>query len=94
MEPQSTIPFLQYERPNGVCSAVEAPTPEGWDARVSEFLAKGVAFSCEVLATGHVALYAGFEDVGEDFAIEVSPNGPEIDAALVRLLERCQEATR
>jgi len=81
------IPFTQLIRPTGARRAVTIERPAEVVAVADGLRALGVVFECEELSTGEVALYASdaaFPD--EDLAIEVVPNGPEVPAAVDRLV--------
>lgn len=81
------IPFTQYLFPDGVKTLVFAPTPEGAGDKVRAILAAGLVFECEMLATGIISLTVGDKRQELDVAIELTPNGPEVLAALARLVE-------
>lgn len=79
------IRFTQYLRPNGHKEVVFAPMPEGYSDKVAAILASNSAFEAEVLGTGIVSLTV--TDHTRDFAIELCPNGPEVQEALKRLID-------
>lgn len=81
------IPFTQFLFPDGVKTLVFAPTPEGAGDKVRAILAAGLVFECEMLATGIISLTVGDKRQELDVAIELTPNGPEVLAALARLVE-------
>lgn len=83
-----TIPFIQYLRPNGRKTVVEAPIPLGYEKVVEKLLEKEVRLTCEVLTTNQVVLYAG-ENHDGDFAMVISQNGPEVREKLIELLAKC-----
>lgn len=84
------IPFRQYLRPDGRQAAVNIERPEAIEAIARAILAAGCRFEAEVLLTGE----ASFEvvrdvadpDVEDSIAIEIVPNGPEVPAAVDRLV--------
>lgn len=80
------IPFTQYLRPDGRRTAVEIDRPDDIEQRARRFIEAGGRFECEHLTTGHVSLTAVWKD--EDAAIEVVANGPEVPAAVDRLVVR------
>lgn len=81
-----TIPFTQYVRPDGRKRPVDAPADRETYDLAQQVIAAGMRFECEVLTTGQVSLTVAHRD--EDVAIELSPNGPEIDEALQRLVRK------
>jgi hypothetical protein len=80
------VPFTQYLRPDGRKVAAEFECSEQLEALANEFIAAGGYFECEHLTTGHASLTAGYND--EDIAIELVPNGPEVPAAVERLVHK------
>jgi hypothetical protein len=83
-----TIPFTQYLRPNGRRRDVEIDRPSDIQALARRFIESGGRYECEHLTTGEASLTAVKEIDGEeqDIAIEVVPNGPEVPAAVDRLV--------
>lgn len=79
------IPFTQYMRPDGRKVEQFAPMPEGYEEKVKAILAAGLKFEAEVLTTGTVSLTISNGE--EDIAIELSSNGPEVEKALIRLID-------
>jgi hypothetical protein len=79
-----TIPFTQYLRPDGRPTPVEIDRPEDIERMAQRFIDAGGRFECEHLTTGHASLTATWN--GEDIAIEVVGNGPEVPAAVDRLV--------
>ncbi|MBE3138152.1 MAG: hypothetical protein IMZ43_12295 [Thermoplasmata archaeon] len=78
------IGLIQYMRPDGRKMTVMASVED----QVAG-MAEGMILSCEVLTTGEVAIYARYpRDEEEDESLELSPNGPEVQEALQRLIER------
>ena len=80
------IHFTQYLRPDGRREPVTIDRPEEIAKLASLITDRGYRFECEHLATGHASLtIAGLDD---DEDIEVVPNGPEVPAAVDRLIKR------
>jgi len=78
------IPFTQYLLPDGRTAHVEIERSPEVEAQAERFLALGGHFDAEVLRTGEVSFTA---EVGDDLcAIEVTPNGPAVLAAVDRLV--------
>ena len=91
------IPFVQFLRPNGrqvritIDTRVLHPGESAeTDQLVQRILAAGYRFEAEVLSTGE----ASFEclkdvpdpDCNDTVAMEIVPNGPEVPAAVLRLV--------
>jgi hypothetical protein len=81
------IPFTQYLLPDGRTRPTAFDAPDDVAARARAIIAAGHRFECEVLTTGEVSLTIHDVENGEDLAIEVVPNGPEVPEAVVRLVE-------
>jgi hypothetical protein len=80
------IAFTQYLRPSGRRETVRIDRPDEIAAKAQRILAAGFCFECEVLMDGHVSFtIAGDED---DVEIEVVPNGPDVPAAIDRMINR------
>lgn len=81
------IPFTQYLRPGGRKRAIEIDRSPEIEELAAEFMRRGGYFECEELSTGDVSLTACHPDCEEgDCAIEIVPNGPEIEDAVDRLV--------
>jgi hypothetical protein len=82
------IPFTQYLRPNGRRRDVEIDRPSDIEALARQFIESGGRYECEHLTTEEASLTAVKEIDGEeqDVAIEIVPNGPEVPAAVDRLV--------
>ncbi len=82
------IVLTQYMFPRG--------TPKTVKTDVSDDVAKraeGMILSCEMLRTGEIAFYArNLGDKKEEEGIEVCPNGPEVEQALEKLIQRTFES--
>lgn len=85
-----SIPFTQYLRPDGRQKLVEIARPAPVEAKARTILAAGYRFEAE-----HLAVPAPFPDVSltiadpareEDVAIELCRNGPDVLAAIDRLI--------
>lgn len=84
------VPFTQYLRPNGVARDVGVTMPDQYKSKIDAITEAGALFEIEVLTTGDVSMTVEWKtpiDEYETIAHELSPNSPEIDAALVRLVE-------
>lgn len=84
-----SIPFTQYLRPTGKKVQVEIDRHPDVERDAYAFINSGGYFECEELTTGHASLTAGHLSYDEgDVAIEVVLNGPDVPAAVDRLVEK------
>lgn len=86
-----SIPFTQYLRPNGRKKPVEIDRSAEIERLANVFITSGGRFECEELNTGVVSLTAfhpkgGEDGDGDDIAIELVRNGPEVPAAVDKLV--------
>lgn len=81
------IPFTQYMRPDGRAVPVRIARPVEIAEKAQAIIARGLCFECEHLTTGDVSLTITDPDEG-DVDIEVVANGPEVPAAVDRLILR------
>jgi len=80
------IPFTQYLRPDGRKAAVSIDRPDEIARLADRIIGRGFRFECEHLTTGHASLTIAGADDDED--IEVVRNGPEVPAAVDRMITR------
>jgi len=78
------IVFTQYLRPDGRRTMTEIDRPPEIEALALKIAAAGGRFESEHLTTGHASLTVAY--LGDDIAIEVCRNGPEVPAAVDRLV--------
>jgi hypothetical protein len=78
------IPFTQYLRPDGRPKSIVIERPEPVAEKAKRILDAGFRFECEVLSTGDVS-FAVSDDDG-DHAFEICRNGPDVLAAVDRLI--------
>lgn len=83
-----SIPFTQYLRPNGRRVEVDIDRPEEIERKAQQIIAAGYVFECEHLSTGHASLTIADPEKEEDVAIEVVMNGPDVPAAVDRLVSK------
>jgi len=86
-----SIPFTQYLRPHGRPTPVTIDMPDEIEDMAEAFIGRGGSFECEALAYGNmVSLTACFPTPHgqDDIAIEVVTNGPEVPAAVERLVRK------
>jgi hypothetical protein len=85
------IPFTQYLRPDGRQKGVNIARPPEVEALASSLIAKHCVFEVEELTTGEASLTCECVDPEDGdsvtLAIEVVPNGPEVPAAVDRLVQ-------
>ena len=88
------IPFTQYVRPNGRRRNEMFDAEPEIEALADRFIAAGGRYECEVLTDEiTVSLTACMRVDGEDkdIAIQLCPNGPEVPAAVERLVHASVE---
>jgi hypothetical protein len=81
-----TVPFVQYLRPDGRQTLVSIERSEPIAALASRIREAGYQFECESLTTGQASFTVTHPTRG-DLAIEIVQNGPEVPAAVDRLVE-------
>lgn len=92
-EPYGNVPVTQFLRPDGRQSNLSAPVySRAVYDKAMEAVKAGVRFTAEVIGYGEVSLVAEWK--GDDIAIELANNGPEIDGAFERVIERAWEKSR
>lgn len=79
------IPFTQFMRPDGRKVPTLVDRPEPLALKAMAVIEKGGRFTCEVLMNGIVSLACEYED--GDVAMELSNNGPEVEAATDKMIE-------
>lgn len=89
--PETEIPFTQYLRPNGRKRVVSIERPAEIVEAAHRLIKAGYRFEVEELSTGHASLTVVDPDDEGDVAIAVVPNGPEVPAAVDRIVA---EATK
>lgn len=85
-----SITFTQYLRPNGRKRRTKIDRPPDIEELANQFIAAGGWYESEELNTGHASLTACFvvDNEQKDIAIEVCKNGPEVPAAVDRLVRK------
>jgi hypothetical protein len=73
-------------RPDGRKRDQWAPISPKYIELAKRFVTQGGYYTAEHLTTGQVALYACINE--EDVAIEICPNGPEVEQALEKVIDR------
>ena len=82
----SDIPFTQYLRPDGRKAEVSIDRPDEISILANRIIACGFRFECEHLMTGHASFTISDDD--DDHDIEVVRNGPDVPAAIDRMVKR------
>jgi len=80
------IEFTQYLRPDGRRTMVDIDRSPEIEALADKIVAAGGRFECEHLTTDHASFTVAY--LGDDLAIEVCKNGPEVPAAVDRLVRK------
>ena len=88
------ISFTQYLRPRGTPKPVSIDRPDGVGRAAALLQRAGYTFTAEVLSNDLVSLTIENEAVDEEgpLAHELCQNGPEVPAAVDRLVERAMTA--
>ena len=84
---KESVPFTQYLRPDGRPIPVWIDRPDHIAERAREIIAAGFQFEIEILMTGDVSMTIHNVEDGEDVAIEVCANGPDVVLAVDRLVK-------
>jgi hypothetical protein len=80
------IHFTQYLRPDGRRAEVLIDRPSEIAALAERIIDHGFRFECEHLMTGHASLTIADDE--DDHDIEVVTNGPDVPAAVDRMIKR------
>ena len=88
------IPFTQFKQPHGIRVSRTVSRPKNIERLAWEFIDRGGRFEAEILTTGEVSLTACMVDGEADLAIEIVPNGPEVTAAVDRLVKTAWELSK
>ena len=79
------IPFTQFMRPDGRRRSTGIDVAEDVASKARKLIADGLAFECEVLATGEASFTITDPDEG-DLDIRVVPNGPGVREAIEEMV--------
>lgn len=82
------IEFTQYLRPNGRRKPITINRSIEVEERAERLIMAGLRFEAEVLTTGEVSLTVFDQDSEEDVAIELTPNGDHVGAAVDKLVDQ------
>lgn len=80
------IKFTQFLMPDGRPSPVTIERPAPVADLADIIVARGYRLECEMLPSREISLTIANDD--GDAAIEIVPNGPEVPAAVDRMIER------
>ena len=78
------VEFTQYLRPDGRPKQIVIDRPQHLYEKARQIIESGYWFEAEVLTTGEVSLTVS--DAHGDHAFEIVPNGPDVPAAVDRLI--------
>lgn len=84
------IQFTQYLMPHGRKDTVRIDRPADIAAKANAIFEAGYSLGCEMLSD-YRTISLTVEDEDGDFDIEVCANGPEVPAAVDRLITRAAE---
>lgn len=84
------VPFTQYLRPNGRPRAMVIDRPEPVAEKAQALLRDGCRLDIEELSTGEISLTVE-DEKGETIASELCANGPAVEDAVDRLIERAMK---
>jgi hypothetical protein len=79
-----SIEFTQYLRPDGRRTLTEIDRPPKIEALARQIVERGGRFESEHLTTGHASFTVAY--MGDDIAIRVCQNGPDVPAAVDQLV--------
>ena len=85
-----TTNWIQYMMPNGQRKKVEFDVADDLQPQLDAIESAGCRLECEVLSTGEVSLTIFHIESEEDVGIELSDNGPDVPAAVDRLIRTFQ----
>ena len=81
------IQFTQYCLPDGRAKTVFIDRPGDIAEKAKSIIRRGLSLECEVLATNEVSFTVTHPEEG-DLECEIVPNGPDVPAAVDRLIIR------
>ena len=85
------IPFTQFIAPNGRKRKGSFERPEDIEAKAVEIIKEGFVFESEITGGGMVSLTISDPKKGEDVAIELCDNGPDVPKALDKMINKFYE---
>lgn len=80
------VEITQFMRPSGRTVATSTPLPVNTKTKYFDMLKANCHFEAEVLSTGEISLTVS--NSTSDVDCEITSNGPEVQAGLVKMLER------
>lgn len=80
------VDITQFIHPNGRQRQMTTQLPVRCLAAYGSMVLAGCRFEAEILSTGEISITISNAD--DDIDIEVVPNGPEVQDAMVAMLER------
>ena len=79
------VKVIQFLRPNGKQREQETDLPDSLKSAYQQMLSNGRRFTAEMLTTGEISVCIEDPEKGDLFC-EVIPNGPEVQAAMAKML--------
>ncbi len=86
METMYEVSVTQYVRPDGRKRLVTTRLPEETKELFDDMILEGWFFETEQIMTGMISTTISNNDI--DLDSEVTPNGPEVQDGMVRMLKR------
>lgn len=83
-----TADVLQYLLPDGRQKKINTELPAELESAYRDMLACGCRLEAEVLTTGEVSVTIFDLGTEDDRDISVTPNGPEVPAGMIAMLQR------
>jgi len=84
-----SIPFTQYLLPDGRQKPIEIDIDAETEKKAQALIAQGCHFDAEILRTGAVSFTCERGD--KLISIEISFNGPEVEQAVVKLVNEAYD---
>lgn len=81
-----TIELIQFLMPNGRQKAVQTDIDDSCQPAYADMIRHGARLECECLTTGEVSVTVSLN--GEDKDISITPNGPEVQKGIAKMLTR------
>lgn len=79
---------VQFLMPDGRRRDTSTKLPMACRPAVEEMQKAGCRFEAEMLTTGEISVTISNPKEGEDIDISLTPNGPEVQAGMIAMLDR------
>lgn len=86
------VDVVQFIRPHGARNFTTTELSDTLAGKLAEMKRAGCRFTTEVLPNGNVSICIEEPELG-DFDCEITPNGPEVQQAMEKMLTRFDVAT-